>query len=200
MLHCGLRVSEVCDLKPGSFNWKKGEILVMGKGKKERMVPIYKETIDDLDRWKKKRPKGVDWFFATHKGGRINRNYLYQALKRYANRAISKAHDDEKLDSDYPHLSKIHPHMLRHTCGTIKLHQFKGNLRRVQKLLGHELIETTAIYTHLDIDDLRLDNDDHENKSEDTILEELPPKLQQKIMDLIKKEAKKDQKKKRKRN
>jgi len=101
MLHCGLRLSEVTSLKPGSINLTKGKLrVVSGKGSKDRDLAIPDYLIDLIDSWRKKRPAG-DYFFSTLGGKKISDRYIQQMVGRYAH----KAGINNK---------KISPHTLRH--------------------------------------------------------------------------------------
>ena len=100
MLHCGLRVSEVVNLRPGNINLTKGKLRVEnGKGNKDRDLAIPEYLIDLFDSWRKKRPES-NFFFSTLKGKKLSIRYLQQMVKRYAQKAgLSK---------------RISPHTLRH--------------------------------------------------------------------------------------
>ena len=111
MLHCGLRVSEVADLRPGNINITKGKLRVeSGKGNKDRDLAIPEYLIDLLNCWRKKRPEG-SYFFSTLDGKRLSIRYLQQMVKRYGQKAgINK---------------NISPHTLRHTYATQYYRQTK---------------------------------------------------------------------------
>ena len=100
MLHCGLRLSEVTNLRPGNINLTKGKLRVeSGKGKKDRDLAIPDYLTDLLDTWRSIRPKS-NYFFSTLKGRKLSDRYIQQMVKRYALKAgIEK---------------KISPHTLRH--------------------------------------------------------------------------------------
>ncbi len=104
MLHCGLRLSEITDLKPGSINLTKGKLRVeSGKGNKDRDLAIPEYLIDLLNSWRKIRPKG-NYFFPTLKGNKLSPRYIQQMVKRYSQKAgIAK---------------NISTHTLRHTYAT----------------------------------------------------------------------------------
>ena len=148
---CGLRASELADLTLESLHFDLGIIRVIGKGMKERIIPVgtpainaVKKYIDELRPQllgvKSKRPKGhTTRLFLSRSGGPITRVVLWQFVQRAARRAGIRA---------------IHPHTLRHTFAT---HLLSGgaDLRVVQELLGHSNVVTTQIYTHVDADRLK---------------------------------------------
>ena len=138
---CGLRVSELCQLQMSQLFLEEGYIRVHGKGRKERLVPIGQEAIAKLRRWFvarqaiKARPGEEDFvFISTRRGSRLSRVSIFVFIKDYARRAgITK---------------EISPHTFRHSFAT---HLLEGgaNLRAIQTMLGHEVISTTEIYTHI---------------------------------------------------
>ncbi len=141
---CGLRVSEAINLNKEDIFLKKGVIKVVGKGAKERFVPLGGVAVDALDNYlKKSRPnilKGhidSNYLFLGNRGNRLTRQGAWKKLK--------KIRDISGIDT------KIHT--LRHSCAT---HLLKNgtDIRVVQQLLGHSDISTTQIYTHIDVEDL----------------------------------------------
>lgn len=134
MLHCGLRVSEVVNLRPGSINLTKGKLRIeAGKGKKDRDLAIPDYIIPLLESWRKKRPEG-SFFFSTLAGKKLAVRYLQQMVKRYAAKAgINK---------------NISPHTLRHTYATQYYKQTK-DIETLRRILGHADISTTTIYITL---------------------------------------------------
>ena len=134
MLHCGLRVSEVINLRPGNINLTKGKLRVEnGKGNKDRDLAIPEYLTDLFDSWRKKRPQS-DFFFSTLKGKKLSIRYLQQMVKRYAKKAgLSK---------------RISPHTLRHTYATQYYKQTK-DIETLRRILGHSDISTTTIYITL---------------------------------------------------
>jgi site-specific recombinase XerD len=134
MLHCGLRISEVVNLRLGNINLTKGKLRVEnGKGNKDRDLAIPEYLTDLLDSWRKKRPQS-DFFFSTLKGKKLSIRYLQQMVKRYAQKAgITK---------------KISPHVLRHTYATQYYRQTK-DIETLRRILGHSDISTTTIYITL---------------------------------------------------
>jgi len=134
MLHYGLRVSEVADLRPGNINITKGKLRVeSGKGNKDRDLAIPEYLIHLLNSWRKKRPEGP-YFFSTLDGKKLSIRYLQQMVKRYGQKAgINK---------------NISPHTFRHTYATQYYRQTK-DIETLRRILGHSDISTTTIYITL---------------------------------------------------
>ncbi len=142
----GLRASEVSDLDVQSLHPKLGVVRVIGKGNKERVVPIGKPALRAVERYLEElRPSlcrtdtPTARIMLSRRGQPINRVVVWQVVKRHANRAG---------------LKDVHPHTLRHSFAT---HLLAGgaDLRVVQELLGHSNIRTTQVYTHVDRSRLR---------------------------------------------
>ena len=135
MLHCGLRLSEITNLRPGSISLTKGKLrVVSGKGNKDRDLAIPEYLVDLLEAWRKIRPKG-DYFFSTLEGKKISDRYIQQMVGRYAR----KAGINNK---------KISPHILRHSYATQYYKQTK-DIETLRRILGHTDIGTTTIYITL---------------------------------------------------
>lgn len=141
MYSSGLRVSEVINLKISNLYLDIGFIRVIGKGNKERLIPIGDTAIEHIKYYLQERyntpakPGNDDILFLNRRGNALTRVMIFYIIKEAAARAnIQK---------------NIHPHTLRHSFAT---HLIEGgaNLRAVQEMLGHESITTTEIYTHLD--------------------------------------------------
>ena len=143
MYACGLRVSELVSLPENCINFEKGQILIRGKGSKERIVPVAGVVLDAVDSYFNYREfflragrKSV-WLFPskTSACGHLTRDAFFKQIKTIAVKAgISPA--------------RISPHVLRHSFATHLLNK-DVDLRSVQKMLGHEDIATTEIYTHI---------------------------------------------------
>lgn len=136
----GLRVSELVNLRLGQINLEQGVVRVVGKGGKERLVPLGESALDWIERYLREgRPQlcvagSGDALFPGPRGGAISRQAFWYAIKRYTTIAgISKS---------------ISPHTLRHAFATHLLNH-GADLRVVQLLLGHSDISTTQIYTHV---------------------------------------------------
>jgi integrase/recombinase XerD len=136
----GLRVSELVALKLGQVSQDMGVVRVVGKGSKERLVPLGEEAIAWIRRYlKESRPhllrgRAADDLFVTARGRAMSRQMFWNLLRRYAARASLK--------------KSISPHTLRHAFATHLLNH-GADLRVVQLLLGHSDISTTQIYTHV---------------------------------------------------
>ena len=146
---CGLRVSELCDLKLGDLFFGEGYIRVIGKGDKQRLVPmssIARSRIQLYMDVRSKERRKEEILFLNNRGKKLTRVMIFTIIKQAAQRAgIEK---------------KISPHTFRHSFAT---HLLEGgaNIRQVQELLGHENILTTEIYTHLDDSHLRKTLEEH---------------------------------------
>ncbi len=144
---CGLRVSELCNLKFSDLFLSDGYIHVHGKGNKDRLVPISHTAIDRLKAWFEIRlsadikPGEEDFIFISlARGKHLSRITVFYNIKQYAALAgITK---------------NLSPHTFRHSFATHLL-QGGANLRVIQAMLGHESIGTTEIYTHIDRQHLR---------------------------------------------
>jgi integrase/recombinase XerD len=131
----GLRVSELVSLKTFEANLDAGVVRVMGKGSKERLVPLGEVAVDWIQRYLAERKKTAsDTLFITARGSGMTRQAFWQLIRRHASRAIPG--------------KKLSPHVLRHAFAT-HLINHGADLRVVQLLLGHADISTTQIYTHV---------------------------------------------------
>lgn len=144
---CGLRVSELIDLKISNINFKEQYIKVHGKGNKTRFVPLADYTADLLESYiKEVRSKGKinkkyeDTLFLNSRGTSMSRVIVFLIIKELTDKAgVNK---------------KISPHTFRHSFATHLL-QNGADLRYIQEMLGHSSITTTEIYTHLKTEELR---------------------------------------------
>ena len=146
LFSCGLRVSELVNLKLSNLYLDEEFVRVMGKGSKERLVPISQKAIKELGFWFDDRchmqikPGEEDYVFLNRRGAHLTRTMILIMIKRQAVEAgITKT---------------ISPHTLRHSFATALL-EGGADLRVIQVLLGHESIGTTEIYTHIDTSTLR---------------------------------------------
>lgn len=146
LFSCGLRVSELVNLKLSNLYLQEKYIRVFGKGSKERLVPISPKAITELGYWFDDRqqmtikPGEEDYVFLNRRGAHLTRTMILIMIKQQAAEAgIQKT---------------ISPHTLRHSFATVLL-EGGADLRVIQVLLGHESIGTTEIYTHIDMSTLR---------------------------------------------
>jgi len=136
----GLRVSELISLEMSQINVQQGIVRVMGKGGKERLVPLGEEALDWLEIYLQQargniiKGRAVDALFPTNRGAAMTRQAFWQLIKRYAKQA--------GIQKD------LSPHTLRHAFAT-HLINHGADLRVVQLLLGHSNLSTTQIYTHV---------------------------------------------------
>lgn len=143
---CGLRVSELCNLKISDLYLNDGFIKVEGKGSKQRLVPISPRAIEEIKNYFITRNEGLikpgyeDFLFISKFGKNISRIMVFHIMKELADKIGLK--------------KSISPHTFRHSFAT---HLLEGgaNLRAIQSMLGHESIGTTEIYTHIDRRKLR---------------------------------------------
>jgi integrase/recombinase XerD len=139
---CGLRVTELIELKISEIYWEEGFIRIIGKGNKERLVPLGKIAskhlkiyLNEIRVHQKVKDLFVDHVFINKDGSKISRVMIFKIVKKLTEKAgIQK---------------NISPHSLRHSFAT---HLVEGgaDLRSVQEMLGHQSITTTEVYTHLD--------------------------------------------------
>ncbi|UCB51677.1 MAG: site-specific tyrosine recombinase XerD [Candidatus Zixiibacteriota bacterium] len=152
----GVRISELIQIKRKDLLPEVELVRVMGKGRKERIVPLGKEAIRSVQRYLgEARPKlagehSEDVLFLNRRGRRFSRMGLWKVLRKYVNQAgITK---------------RVSPHTIRHSFAT---HLLEGgaDLRAVQEMLGHADISTTQIYTHLDREYIKQEHRDHHPRS-----------------------------------
>ena len=147
---CGLRVSELCNLKLSDLYLKEKFIKVEGKGSKQRLVPISQSAIQEIRNYLPRRGDltamrgSEDILFLNRRGGQLTRTMIFYIVK-----SLCEQCDIRK---------SISPHTLRHSFAT---HLLEGgaNLRAIQQMLGHESITTTEIYVHIDRSYLRREVD-----------------------------------------
>lgn len=144
----GCRISEVVGLESSAIDWKDGVVKILGKGRKERLVPLSQAALLWCEKYKDIRHnmvaqfglKETKIFFLTRLGSAFTRQGIWKIVKKYAKLAgITR---------------NVWPHMIRHSFAT---HILRGgaDLRAVQELLGHKSISTTEVYTHLDVQNLK---------------------------------------------
>lgn len=146
---CGLRVSELTSLRLQDLFFGEGYIRVIGKGDKQRLVPISAVARERIQRYLDKRPgarSNEEVLFLNNRGGQLTRVMVFTILRE----AVRRAGIDKRIS----------PHTFRHSFAT---HLLEGgaSIRQVQEMLGHESILTTEIYTHLDSSHLRKTVEEH---------------------------------------
>lgn len=146
LFSCGLRVSELVNMKLSDLYLEDRVLLVRGKGNKERLVPVSNKAIAALKRWffdrnlMKIKPGEDDYVFLNRRGAHLTRTMILIMVKRQAEEAGIK--------------KTISPHTFRHSFATALL-QGGADLRSIQAMLGHEKIDTTLVYTHISNEQLR---------------------------------------------
>jgi integrase/recombinase XerD len=164
LFSCGLRVSELVNLKLSNLYLDEQYVRIFGKGSKERLVPISPKAIRELNDWFVDRnlmnikAGEEDYVFLNRRGAHLTRTMILIMIKRQAEVAgITKT---------------ISPHTLRHSFATALL-EGGADLRAIQAMLGHESIGTTEIYTHIDMSTLRQEILEHHprnmKKTENTV-------------------------------
>lgn len=136
---CGLRVSELLNLRLELINLKQGYLRIVGKGNKERLVPLGQVACEWIEKYLQQAraslyKSATDYVFLTQHGGIMSRQNFWYAIKRYALQAGIQ--------------TELSPHTLRHAFATHLLNH-GADLRVVQMLLGHSDLSTTQIYTHV---------------------------------------------------
>lgn len=146
LFSCGLRVSELVNLKFNDIFERDKFLRIIGKGDKERLVPISESALHEIKLWlydrnlMKIKPGEQDYVFLNRRGAHLTRTMILIMIKRTA--------DDAGITKT------VSPHTLRHSFAT-ELLKGGADLRAIQEMLGHENIKTTQIYTHIDITTLR---------------------------------------------
>ena len=148
----GLRVSELINLKQSQINFNQGVLRIVGKGDRERLIPLGEESqrwlrdFIDGPRMEILLERQTDYLFPTRRGDRMTRQAFWHIIKRYADKAGVR--------------KKLSPHSLRHAFATHLLNR-GADLRVVQLLLGHSDLSTTQIYTHVARERLKDLHGDH---------------------------------------
>jgi integrase/recombinase XerD len=142
---CGLRVSELVNLRLTDIHYGEGFVVVTGKGNKQRLVPVSGKALKEIDIYKKDRDRlpviyDKNILFLNRRGARLTRAMIFTIIKDLAAKAGIR--------------KNISPHTFRHSFATHMI-EAGADLRAVQEMLGHESILTTEIYTHIDRSFLR---------------------------------------------
>ncbi|WP_278404480.1 tyrosine recombinase XerC [Pseudoalteromonas ruthenica] len=143
MYSSGLRISELVSLNVTDIDVRGAEVRVLGKGRKERIVPVGRQAISALNSWLKIRPALIsqdsDALFLSQRKLRISARHVRERMREWGvKQGIS---------------AQVHPHKLRHSFASHVL-ESSGDLRAVQELLGHSSLSATQVYTHLDFQHL----------------------------------------------
>lgn len=136
----GMRVSELVSLRISELNLDKGEVIIKGKGNKERVVFLTEDILNDIKFYIQKRRKNSNFLFLNRKGKLLTDKGVRLLVEKYAKKVIP--------------YKNVTPHTLRHTFATHLLTN-GADLRSVQELLGHTKLSTTQIYTHLTRENLK---------------------------------------------
>lgn len=139
----GLRLSELSQLNVDGVDLSQAEVRVVGKGNKERLVPVGSKAVEAISEWLRHRDQlareNESALFVSQRGTRISNRGIQYRIDRWAQKkGLGR---------------RLHPHMLRHSFASHVL-ESSGDLRSVQEMLGHSDISTTQIYTHLDFQHL----------------------------------------------
>ncbi|HMC86502.1 MAG TPA: tyrosine-type recombinase/integrase, partial [Chitinophagaceae bacterium] len=143
--HTGMRLSEQVNLKENQIDYSKKVIKVLGKGNKERVIPVAEELVNEMKAYKQAKKKEIEnadaiYFFVLENGKRLYAKYVYLIVKKYL--------------SEITTLNKKSPHILRHTFAT-HLTNNGADLNAVKELLGHSSLASTQVYTHNNIEKLK---------------------------------------------
>lgn len=139
----GMRRAELIGLKESDIEWSLCQIRVLGKGNKERLLPISAAMIDNLrDYIAHKKREGIasETLLALANGNKLYENYVYRTAKKYLSQVTT--------------LKKKSPHIMRHTFATHLLNN-GASIQAIKELLGHSSIAATQVYTHINIDELK---------------------------------------------
>ena len=139
----GIRISELINLKTRNINLPKKEMKIMGKRKKERIIPLHQQIIGQIKKYldKKNEIKSThEFLLCTNKGKKLYPMLIYRIVKKHLSSLINS--------------KKYNPHLLRHTFATHILNK-GGDLNSIKDLLGHESLAATQIYTHNSIEKLK---------------------------------------------
>ena len=139
----GIRISELINLKTININLPKKEMKIMGKRKKERIIPLHQQIISQIKKYldKKNEIKSThEFLLCTNKGKKLYPMLIYRIVKKHLSSLINS--------------KKYNPHLLRHTFATHILNK-GGDLNSIKDLLGHESLAATQIYTHNSIEKLK---------------------------------------------
>lgn len=140
----GMRRAEICNLPLANVSFSKNEIIIIGKGNKERVVPISTYLSSELQKYKENERKPMEecqsYFFVNSKGKKLAENYVYSVVTRYLGLVSLK--------------EKKSPHILRHSFATHVLDN-GAEISKVKKIMGHQSLASTQVYTEANIEQLK---------------------------------------------
>jgi integrase/recombinase XerC len=139
----GMRRTELINLKESDIEWSLQQIRVLGKGNKERLLPVSSSMLDNLRSYigaKKDAEINTDSLLALESGNKLYEKYVYRTVKKYLSQVTT--------------MKKKSPHIMRHTFATHLLNN-GANIQAIKELLGHSSIAATQVYTHINIDELK---------------------------------------------
>ena len=143
LYNTGMRLSELIHLKETNLDYGYGNIKVLGKGNKERLLPVSAQLLQEIKEYMQNKPAaaaGICHVFTNKKGKPFNPKTIYNSVKKYLSEATT--------------IEKKSPHILRHTFATHLLNN-GAELNAVKELLGHASLASTQVYTHLTIEKLK---------------------------------------------
>lgn len=145
LYNTGMRRAELLGLKLKDIEWSMGQVRVLGKGSKERLIPVGEDLLNSIKHYQSlKQAEGfgsdTDTLLLTPKGKPLSASYVYSAVKHYLGLATTQ--------------SKKSPHVMRHTFATHLL-QNGANIQAIKDLLGHSSLAATQVYTHINIEKLK---------------------------------------------
>jgi integrase/recombinase XerC len=145
LYNSGIRVSELVNLKEKHIDAARMSIKVLGKGNKERIIPVKAELLKEINRYRDSKKRqfedfDTEFLLVNSKGRKLNTQYAYRAVKH--------------LVGELPATAKKHPHLMRHTFAT-QLANNGADLNAIKELLGHSSLAATQVYTHNTIEKLK---------------------------------------------
>lgn len=147
----GMRLAELAALSENSIDFQSANVTVIGKGNKQRVLPIGKQALNAIKNWRKAKTAFIEQRNLGIESAANLPLFISQQGKRLSHRSIQVILNKEGIN--LPHQQILHPHKMRHSYASHML-ESSQDLRAVQELLGHSNISTTQIYTHIDFQQL----------------------------------------------